>query len=574
MLRTTPRAAVATAIILCCTWTVCSQPNAMGADQDKVQHRDNAARKGLRLTLAVRVHEPRTLAFVLDNTGDRPLSVPPLRSDENSLRLTRPDGTEATLPAVNDPGAPVVVKPGGRKVWNVGITEKEAAELGFKADGLYTLRWRIGGTESNALLLFKGKKPPSTADVRQHLGLKAEDKGVHMLIAAWLERPAAQQAFILTNLREEPLVTDRLGRNSNEMWLFLPDGEKRAAFLHYDYTTAEARRAVQITVKPGQTKVWFSDEIWQVRTDRKPARYRQTGIYRLRWRIRGGGGEYLQAADVPFLRTRIPPPKKPPPPPPPPDTRLHKAAEAGDLQVIKALLKKGAPINERDKDGRTPMCVAARAGHKDVCGVLAKSGANLSGPLYDASWAGDVDAAALLIGIGAPADHVPRNGLGPLHWVIVSGAALEQRRKLAQLLIENGADINGGAGKEWGAPLNSAAHAADIEMVKFLLKKGADPNVRRSLSGNTPLFLAVDPLGAGGLAVMKMLLDQGADVDARNKIGRTALHRAASRGDEKAVRLLLKHGADVKVKDKKGRTPLDLAEDDEIRELLKKHAHD
>src|SRR2546421_6258620 len=57
-------------------------------------------------------------------------------------------------------------------------------------------------------------------------------------------------------------------------------------------------------------------------------------------------------------------------------------------------------------------------------------------------------------------------------------------------------------------------------------------------------------------AVMQLLIEERADVTAREKDGTTVLHRAAEGGNEKAVRLLLEKGADVTVKDRNGETVL------------------
>jgi ankyrin repeat protein len=62
----------------------------------------------------------------------------------------------------------------------------------------------------------------------------------------------------------------------------------------------------------------------------------------------------------------------------------------------------------------------------------------------------------------------------------------------------------------------------------------------------------------GAIEAMKLCLDHGADVDAFNANGQTALHRAAQRGADKIVQFLADRGAKLDMKDKQGRTPLDL----------------
>ena len=73
----------------------------------------------------------------------------------------------------------------------------------------------------------------------------------------------------------------------------------------------------------------------------------------------------------------------------------------------------------------------------------------------------------------------------------------------------------------------------------------------------------------------RLLLDKGANVNAKeNKDGQTPLHRAATRGHANIVEILLARGADTNAKDHRGRTALDLAEDrgrTEVANLLRQH---
>jgi ankyrin repeat protein len=118
-------------------------------------------------------------------------------------------------------------------------------------------------------------------------------------------------------------------------------------------------------------------------------------------------------------------------------------------------------------------------------------------------------------------------------------------------------------------------------VVKLLLEVGADVDAR-TMTGNTPLFGAA----AAGLDNTLLLLDHGADpnipsqngttplmvarttevvwllvakgarINARSKRGETALAAAAGRGDDESVKLLLSKGADVNAADYRGYTPL------------------
>jgi ankyrin repeat protein len=85
----------------------------------------------------------------------------------------------------------------------------------------------------------------------------------------------------------------------------------------------------------------------------------------------------------------------------------------------------------------------------------------------------------------------------------------------------------------------------------MLLDKGADIEAKDK-DGWTPLLYAAVTMHE---AIVRMLLDKGADVEAKNEDGRTPLLYAAERGHEAVVRMLLDKGADIKAKDKDGWTP-------------------
>ncbi|XP_067100334.1 ankyrin repeat domain-containing protein 61-like [Osmerus mordax] len=101
-------------------------------------------------------------------------------------------------------------------------------------------------------------------------------------------------------------------------------------------------------------------------------------------------------------------------------------------------------------------------------------------------------------------------------------------------------------------PLHMAASMLNTEIAVCLIKLGADVNKVVSHSGNRPLHLAAlttafrpEKNMDTALRCITELLDQGAEVDAVNNAGRTALHEACSVGKEAVVNLLLRRGADI-----------------------------
>jgi ankyrin repeat protein len=104
-------------------------------------------------------------------------------------------------------------------------------------------------------------------------------------------------------------------------------------------------------------------------------------------------------------------------------------------------------------------------------------------------------------------------------------------------------------------PLSYAAEKGHEAVVKLLLEKGAELE-SRALGVRTPLSWAAEK---GREAVVKLLLEKGAELESRDTRGRTPLSWAAENGREAAVKLLLEKGAELESRDTRGRTPLSWA---------------
>ncbi len=118
--------------------------------------------------------------------------------------------------------------------------------------------------------------------------------------------------------------------------------------------------------------------------------------------------------------------------------------------------------------------------------------------------------------------------------------AIELRRhNIAKLLLDAGASPNAYIDDEFvgffnDLPLNLAVGKSDRVSTKLLLEAGADPNLFAEYSGPS-LHLAL----GGPRDIMKLLLDHGAQIDAPDKLGRTALHSAAQIGSERPLEFLI-----------------------------------
>ncbi len=109
-----------------------------------------------------------------------------------------------------------------------------------------------------------------------------------------------------------------------------------------------------------------------------------------------------------------------------------------------------------------------------------------------------------------------------------------------------------------------AAQKGHIDIVKLLLNNKADPN-KKDKWEDTALILATIE---GYESVVELLLDYGADPDAKNKDKETALICAACKGYYNIAKVLLEKGAKINIKDKNGKTALDYAANDEMTKLL------
>ncbi len=297
-------------------------------------------------------------------------------------------------------------------------------------------------------------------------------------------------------------------------------------------------------------------------------------------------------------------------------TALMWAAADGHAAVVELLLKAGADFRASLPDsGFTPWFFAARDGRAEVVRVLLKAGADVNAPMEPrkptakgartgtsalllAVENGHFDLAVALLAAGAdPNDQ--RSGFTPLHvmtWVrkpqrgeddgdpAPLGSGNLNSVQFIRELVQRGAEVNarlktgkGGPGlfnKVGVAPFMMAASTADIAYLRLLIEFGADPSLA-NVDGCTPLMAACG-IGVGSAAAnevageepevleaAQLLLKLGADVNAVDANGETAMHGAAYKNLPKVVQFLADHGAKIETwnkKNKYGWTPLRLAE--------------
>jgi len=184
--------------------------------------------------------------------------------------------------------------------------------------------------------------------------------------------------------------------------------------------------------------------------------------------------------------------------------------------------------------------------------------------LSDALCACNVQTVQGLLARGADVNMADTSRRTPLMIAAAQGSV-----KLAEILLDHGADVNFRVYNGETA-LHASSEEYRTDVVKYLLQRGALVNVGTSEmhprgSGFTPLMAAIpSPFYItrapsrkdDALATMEVLLDHGADVDARGELGNTALHMAAAYGDAQTVALLAARGAALNVVNALGRTAL------------------
>lgn len=135
-------------------------------------------------------------------------------------------------------------------------------------------------------------------------------------------------------------------------------------------------------------------------------------------------------------------------------------------------------------------------------------------------------------------------------------AAVGTLERVQEMVRERGRLIDSHS-KDGFTPLALASFFGNTDVAEFLVNQGA--NVE--LPATNPMLVAPIHAAVAGKhrAIARMLVENGANVNARQQHGWAPLHAAAQNGDEELVRLLLDNGADREVRSEGGQTPLDLA---------------
>ena len=233
---------------------------------------------------------------------------------------------------------------------------------------------------------------------------------------------------------------------------------------------------------------------------------------------------------------------------------FFRAIREGDVHTVQALLAAGAPASPfvTDDDGWTPFMVASEHGHVDVVRALIAAYTadedfdeydqaftedhQCNTPLMLASKHGHVDIVAAFIGAGASVDKRNENG-----YTAIMKASDNGHADVVQALIDAGADVNQVSKRMRETPLMHASWTGDDSAATFTRKLTSEVRGR------------MDEVVDEHERIVDMLLDAGADVNAKSEQDYTALMHACDIG---IANKLLARGADPNIGDESGMTAL------------------
>ena len=256
-------------------------------------------------------------------------------------------------------------------------------------------------------------------------------------------------------------------------------------------------------------------------------------------------------------------------------TPLLYAARDGRLEAAKILVDAGADLKSADANGITPLLMAITNNQVKVARFLIDHGAEIN----VSDWYGRTPLWAAVEVRNMDVDNAS----------FENGVDREPVLELIQILLERGANPNTRTKEsipirrfmlrttgtlEWvdftgQTPFLRASWAADLTVMRLLLKYGADPKIP-TFAGTTALMAAagvnwvVDQTYDEGpkalLEAVKICYELGMSVNDVNSMGITAVMGAANRGSDDIIQFLVEKGARLDVKDNEGRTPLTWAE--------------
>lgn len=261
---------------------------------------------------------------------------------------------------------------------------------------------------------------------------------------------------------------------------------------------------------------------------------------------------------------------------------LAWSSERGYARQVASLIEYGSDIEAKDYSYKTPLIRATENGHLEVVRALLQKGANTEAnagryiddgtALHVAARAGHVEVVKLLLEFGADIEAKASRGARPLHWAVE-----DEQGDVVKLLLERNADINARRDYDQETPLTLTPENEGNDIFELLIENGADINIQ----GRVKETVLLQAVAKARTEMVKRLLEKGADIFTRNEFNDIALHLAVTYvGGDEIARLLLDKGTEkslettyietwgqayIDTQNDDGDTPLHLATRDEGR---------
>ncbi|UYV70654.1 hypothetical protein LAZ67_8000179 [Cordylochernes scorpioides] len=238
-------------------------------------------------------------------------------------------------------------------------------------------------------------------------------------------------------------------------------------------------------------------------------------------------------------------------------TPLHLASRMGDERIVQALISHGAKVNVSIDQKLAPLHIASYEGHEDVVRILLENGASINAtsifgtPLHFATTNGQINVVRILLDYKANINLISSTNARPVELAVRIG-----HLAIVKALLEHPQRIDVNTRGEGEFTLLHIASQEDfIEIVKYLVLKGADVHARNS-AGSKPIHIAARE---GRLDVVKYFLGLKMSINDFGLASQTMLHYASIAGHLEVVKYLVEMGADINARDESGLDPLQYA---------------
>lgn len=264
---------------------------------------------------------------------------------------------------------------------------------------------------------------------------------------------------------------------------------------------------------------------------------------------------------------------------------LHIAAQRGSIELVEMLIRLGAEVNIKDRQGRTPMQLAEHFGQKNTFDLLDQQ-EKINRTCRTSRYAYDVNGEKYL---SPDMTHIPIHIQGD-----VVGSAHRDLETVKRQINKTNQLAHSIATTSESA-IEAGAHMGRKDIVEFLLKSGAPysmptaifmedfENVKKLLNEDPKRIHERGPHDFGllwysviwnaNLEMAELLIKNGANIEEQHFLGTTALHWACFRGPLELIELFIENGADVNRVGRKfnpnGESPLQSTRDEKIINYLK-----